>query len=197
MAVYARLSLSTSLSMNGAVGSILQPSRGQGWSFALPSALIGFILGCLAALGIYLLRHRIAAARDAVRDRVLHIRQRVSTGVEERYREQVIEAAERSHLLWRYAPLSDVYISRRFGVPQALPRDLRPPESEGESQRWHQMRLHDMLHPSPVTTEIAEAIKHHNKLAILGPSGSGRTTVLNHLMALFARQDAWRMSTLR
>jgi HEAT repeat protein len=56
------------------------------------------------------------------------------------------------------------------------------------------MRLHDMLHPSPVTTEIAEAIKQHNKLAFLGPVGSGRTTLLDHLTWVFARKDGWRMN---
>jgi HEAT repeat protein len=204
MAMFTRLLTSTVLALASAApqaarglpvaGLVYQPRDEPVWFFDPISALIGFVLGLLVGLGLYLLRHRIAAARDTIRDRLLHVRQRVSTGIEERYREQVIEAAEYSHLLKRYAALSDVYVRRRFVVAQALPRDLRPPESEAEGQRWHEMRLHDILHSSPVTIDLAEAVGQYNRLAFLGPLGSGRTTLLSYLTQLYARKDAWRLT---
>jgi len=170
------------------------PQQQTGWRFDLPSAIVGFVLGLLVGLGIYLLRHRITAARDAIRDRALHVRQRVSTGVEDRYREQVIETAERRHVLHRYTELSTLYVQRRLIVPDAVPADLRPPEDEAESGRWQEMRLHDVLHPSPVTVEIADALRQYKKLAILGPMGTGRTTLLDYLTQLYGRRAGWRLT---
>lgn len=173
--------------------SLLAP-RAQGWRFDLPSAVIGFILGVLAALGVYLMRHRIAAARDTVRDGAIHVQQRVSTGVEDRYREQMIERAERSHLLHRYASLSELHVDRRLIVPHAMPAALQPAEGEQESDRWQEMRLHDVLHPSPVTIDVREAIRGHRRLAFLGPMGSGRSTLIAYLTQLYARRVAWRLT---
>ena len=130
MAILTWLSISAVPSIAYALplGGRVQPSTvagwladsEPGWRFDLPSAAIGFALGMLVALSIYLVRHRIAAARDTMQSKVSHVQERITTGVEDRYREQIIKVAESSHLLKRYTVLSDLYVPCRFVVPQAL-----------------------------------------------------------------------------
>lgn len=176
------------------VMSFLLAPRQPGWRLDWPSLLIGFFLGLLLALAVYMLRTRIAAARDAVRNRAQRVQERLSGGVEEWYREQVTAVAESTHLLKRYASLADMYISRRLAVPYILPAALQPPEGAQDRAMWAQMRFYDLLHPSPSTVTLEKALEQHRKLAFLGPVGSGRTTMLAHLAQVFARRAGWELT---
>ena len=170
-------------------------ARGEpGWQFDLPSALVGFVLGLLCAWAVYRLRHRFAAARDTVQSRAEHVQERLSTGVEDRYREHVIEQAEKSHLLQRYASLSELYVHRRLIVPHTVPAASGSHESAQEAERWRSARLYDVFHPSPTTIDLTQAIRQHHKLAFLGPMGSGRTTLLAYLAQLYGRRAGWRLT---
>jgi HEAT repeat protein len=156
--------------------------------------VIGFVLGVLCSLALYLLRHRIQATVDSSRSRFSHMRERVSTGLEERYREQVIERAEHYHLLKDYAPLSELYQSPYLNVPQALPPRRVPSQGGEQGGRWKDVRLYDALHPLPTTVQLDEALRQHNCLAIAGPMGSGRTSLLAYLAQRYARGEGWRFT---
>ncbi len=162
------------------------------WRFDLISAGIGFALGALFSLIIYLMRHRLTGLIAGLVDRVRRLQERLATGIEDRYREYVIQTAERAHLLHRYTSLSQIYIERSFTLPYIVTR-TEIPEGE-EDEHWHQVRLHEILHPSPVAVGLDEILKQSNRPAILGKMGSGRTTILMHLARLFAARDGWRLT---
>jgi HEAT repeat protein/energy-coupling factor transporter ATP-binding protein EcfA2 len=163
------------------------------WQFDLISAAIGFVLGLLLALFIYLLRERIQSLRSALVTRVWGVREQISKGVADRYREQIVQMAEQAHLLMRYAPLSGVYVEPRLVVPHANPLSERLHEGGARDERWRLLCLHDILHRSVRWTDLASALRQHTRLAILGSTGSGRTTLLAHLAWMFAQGEGWRL----
>ena len=168
--------------------------REPAWRFDLSSALIGFVAGALVSLVLYLLRHRLAALRDSFSNRAAHLKDRLSTGVEDRYREQVVYIAEYTHLLKHYAPLSKVYVSPDLFVPPVtLPRAFGDEHEHGADQ-WRDEYLYDSLYPSPETVHIGDALKQSRRLAILGAMGSGRTTFLLYLAHQFALREGWRFT---
>jgi HEAT repeat protein len=164
------------------------------WQFDLLSGALGFGLGVLLLLVVYILRERIVAFRDGLVSRARHVREAFSKGVKDRYREQLVEMAENAHLLRRYAPLSEVYVEHRFVLPYADPFSNRPQPGERKDERWSQLCLHDTLHPPQVTIGLGEALQQCNRLAVLGPLGSGRTTLLAYMAQLFGRREGWRLT---
>lgn len=163
-----------------------------GWQFDILSAVIGFVLGALAALGIYLLRHRLAGLRDRLVGGVTHMRDRLSTGVADRYREYLIDKAEWAHLLRRNVSLAQVYVEPLFDL---LPPIVEPTHDDAQDvDSWREQRLYDLVYPRPQTVRFADALKQSNRLALLGPVGSGRTTALLHLGQQFAQREGWRLT---
>jgi len=174
----------------GGVGVTQAPDGGLAWA----ALAIGFMLGVLFSLVLYALRARIAAARDAVRDRIAHLRARLSRRGIDHYRDQIVELAERSHLLRRYGTLSELYVARRLLVPGAVPAALKRDGDEPDDGRWSGERTIDLMHPASVSVTLRDTIGQGKGLAILGASGSGRTTLLHHLALLYARGVGWRLS---
>ena len=172
------------------VGAAQVPDAGLAWA---PLA-IGFMLGVLFSLVLYALRARIAAARDAVRDRIARLRAGLSRRGIDHYRDQIVDLAERSHLLRRYGTLSELYVARRLVVPGAVPAALKRDGDEPDDGRWSGERTIDLMHPASVSVTLRDAIGQGKGLAILGASGSGRTTLLHHLALLYARGVGWRLS---
>ena len=164
------------------------------WHFDLLSAGIGFALGLAFSILVFSLWRHIAALWEAVLSRAIDLRARVSRGVRERYREQVVQTAERSHLLRRYASLSQVYVEPALIIPYASPLAERLQEEGPKDAWWREVALHDLWHCSQVTIDISSALKQSRGLAILGPMGSGRTTLLAHLALCFAQGDGWRLT---
>ncbi|MBN1937731.1 MAG: HEAT repeat domain-containing protein [Anaerolineae bacterium] len=163
-----------------------------GWQFDFLSAVIGFVLGVLAALAVYLLRHRLAALRERVIFGVMHARDRLSTGVADRYREYLIDKAEQSHLLRHDVPLSQVYVEPLFDLPP-FGAESTPGEAQ-DVDVWRDQRLHDLFYPRPKAIRFGDALKQSSQLAILGPVGSGRTTALLRIGQQFAQREGWRLT---
>jgi HEAT repeat protein len=164
-----------------------------GWQFDLYSALIGFGLGILASAVVFLIRHRVSALREKVTARGGQLRASLSKGSQQRYREQIAEMSERAHVLKRYAPLSEIYVEPRLAVP--LTRSTFPSmEDNQKNEEWRQEYMYDILHPSPETIGLGDALKQCTRLAILGPTGSGRTALLAYMAGIYARGEGWRFS---
>lgn len=173
--------------------AVLGPAQAQpGWKFDLVSAAVGFVLGALAALGIYLLRHRLVELRDRVRSGLSYARNRLSTGVADRYREYLIDKAQRSHLLRREVPLAQVFVEPLFDL---LPFDIElQPDETHDVDVWRDQRMYDLFHPRSQNVRLGDALKQSSRLALLGPVGSGRTTALLHLGQQFAQRKGWQLT---
>ncbi len=162
------------------------------WTFDWTSAAIGFVAGALAALIVYLLRHRLAALRERVISTITHLRNRVSMGAADRYREYIIDKAERGHLLRHLTPLSQVFVEPRFNLPPFSIESA--PDEDQDAKLWRQQRLYDLFYPRSRSIRFGNALKQSSRLAILGPVGSGRTTMLLHIGWQFARREGWQMT---
>jgi len=158
------------------------------------SLAIGFGLGLLVALVLYVLRDRMIAAWEGLRARTARLRARLSRRGIDRYRDQMIELAERGHLLHHYATLSEIYVPRRLTVPGAMPPALQRTEDDQDGGRWPAERMLDLMHPASVSVTLNEAMRQEKRLAILGTTGSGRTTLLSYMALLYARCVGWRLS---
>jgi HEAT repeat protein len=192
MATMAQVSMVTRIGV--AVTAATPVPQAAGGQLEWGSLIIGFMLGLLFSLVLYLLRDRIAAAWGGLRDRVARLRARLSRRGIDRYRDQIIELSERSHLLHRYGTLSELYVERRLLVPGIVPDVLKRAGDDPDDGRWSGERTVDVMHPTAVSVSLPEAIRQEKGLAILGASGSGRTTLLHHLALLYARGVGWRLT---
>ncbi len=166
-------------------------ARKQPWQWDWISAAVGFVVAALLALILYLLRDRIVRLRDAVVSRFSFVRDRLSTGVQDRYREYLDHLSEHAHLLKHHVPLSRVYVEPRLIVPPVASEGVL--SEEGHDAAWRSLRMYELLHPQQTTIRIGDALKQSRRLAVLGPVGSGRTTALLHLAGQFARREGWRL----
>jgi len=166
----------------------------DGWRFDLPSAVIGLLVGVGLAVAVYALRGRISAGRTAITTGATTVRRQLSKGVEERYRERLIRVAQSAHLLHRYLPLSDVYVPHRLVIPHANPLSERLHDAGAKDERWRQICLDDLLHHAQSTVELRDALAQSAHLAVLGPMGSGRSTLVAYLAWLFASREGWRLT---
>lgn len=190
MAIFAQLSM-VALAPTARREVIQPPASSQvEWR----SLLVGFGLGLLVALVLYVLRDRLVAAREGLRGRAARLRARLSRRGIDRYRDQMIALAERGHLLHHYATLSEIYVPRRLAVPAAVPPGLQRTEDDQEGGPWFAERMVDLMHRAALSVTLNEAMRQGKRLAILGMTGSGRTTLLHHVALLYARRVGWRLS---
>lgn len=135
----------------------------QGWRFDVVSFAIGLLVAWLLVGLAYRYRARVARFRGRVQDQARRFRQRLTADMATRYSESVVEVAQRTHLLGTLATLDQIYVEMQLHAPLAAATD----ETEGR-------------YLSPL-----QAIQASNRLAIIGQPGSGRTTLLNHLLLLY------------
>lgn len=191
MAIVAQLSTLALVHQGSRAGHLQPPASGQvEWR----SLIIGFGLGFLVALVLYVLRERMVAAWEGLRGRTARLRARFSRRGIDRYRDQMVELAERGHLLHHYAALSEIYVPRRLHVPGAMPPGLQRTEDDQENGPWFAERMVDLTHPAAVSVTLNEAMRQGKRLAILGTPGSGRSTLLNHMALLYAQSVGWRLT---
>ncbi len=145
-----------------------------GWHFDPLSALIGAAVA-LALVGLgYSFREPLLRGWEETRAAFRRALGRITAGVEERYREQVIVWAQRAHALAAIGPLD------AFFLP---PRLLPPPPHPDPGQE------------EPLAREaipLGIALKGHPCLLLTGPLASGRTTLLAYLALTHARREAVR-----
>jgi HEAT repeat protein len=192
MAIMAQLSM-VALAFLSTTAGVTDPPPADG-QLEWRSLAVGFGLGLLVALVLWVLRDRMVAASEALRARTARLRARLSRRGIDRYRNQMIELAERGHLLHHHATLSEIYVPRRLLVPGAVPPALQRAEDDQDGGSWSAERMVELMHPASVSVTLKEAMRQQKRLAILGTTGSGRTTLLHHMALLYARRVGWRLS---
>jgi len=138
----------------------------DGWNFDLTSFLIGFVSALLLVGLAYRYRATLARYRSQITDRVGRLRRWFTASMAARYSSAAIESAQKLHLFGSVATLDKIYVKRHLRAPLAAHTEDAPPL---------------LLSPS-------QAVKMGQPLLIIGPSGSGRTTLLNHLLLTQASQ---------
>jgi len=147
---------------------------------------LSFLLGFLAACALFALAYRLRARLFALRDRFLEsftgLRERLASGADQRYRQDVIAVWQTAHLAGSLVALDDILIAPRFWADESpyepnqnpdhdinrlIPATLDYPELPGVYQAaFHTPR------------DLARAPGH---IAILGKPGMGKTLALIHL----------------
>jgi HEAT repeat protein/energy-coupling factor transporter ATP-binding protein EcfA2 len=134
------------------------------WRFDLISFAFGFLLAFLLMGLAYRDSTRIARYWNRARENANRLRQQFTANMAARYSASAIETAQTMHLLGRLASLDAIYVETRLHALLASAGDDSQPPSL-----------------SPL-----QAIRANEQLALIGPPGSGRTTLLNHLLLLQA-----------
>ena len=150
---------------------------GQVWQFDLTSALIGAGLSAAVAVMLYLLRAEIGRMVQSARERVAHLRERLTMGAQQRYLEWVMGRVAALHVLRdaQAAALSELYLAPEFITP--------PPHPTVSAQP---------IAPPPPTAPLATAMKATQRLVVTGIPGSGRSALLAHIARVFAQDHTQR-----
>lgn len=144
----------------------------QAWQFDVWSALIGAVITLLLMGLAYRFRKDLRRGWKAVTSPLAQLQDALETGIEERYRADLVEWAASQHALAQVTALDELFVEARLLCPPPLPKSAAEAE---------------IL--SPHTLPLSRILGGHSQLAILGPPGSGRTTLLTHLASVCARLD--------
>ena len=147
------------------------PQTQAAWRFDAPSFFVGVIAAFLLVGLIFLFRHPLRDGLRVMRARLVDLRERLTAGAERHYLDALADRLVELHLAESSAPFEDLYLPPRFDPPHPRP-SLHAAARE----------------PRPVS--IAQALAATTQLAIVGASGSGRTSLLVYLARLFATRDA-------
>lgn len=141
------------------------------WQFDPYSALLGAALA-LALVGLaYTLRGPLVQAWQQVRAALSRLSGQAMAGAEERYRRAVANWAQQAHALARLGPLEQFFVP-----PELIPP---PPHPDPETDT--------LAIPSPLP--LGTALRGHRRLLLIGPPGSGRSTLLAYLALAHARRQ--------
>jgi HEAT repeat protein len=150
--------------------------------FGFLSALIGFIAGVLATIGVGRLRQPVRDGWEHMRERLQGARRWVSSGVESRYRHETAEFVQGCHLGKDAARLDEIFVPTAFVAP--------PPEPGAQSGQvlpepqmpylWPELAA--LLATAPSNSlPIGSAVLATDRLAVLAPPGGGKSTLLAYL----------------
>ncbi len=153
-------SSSVDSSCAGRAISIVLQEPNAGWSFDPVSFCVGLVVAFLLIGLAYRFRGHFARLWNRINENAKRLRERLTASMSARYSVNAIESAQTMHLFGSLASLDDIYVETRLDVPLASPL--------GTFER-------PSLSPQ-------QAIRAGNRLVILGRPGSGRTTMLNHLL---------------
>jgi HEAT repeat protein len=135
-----------------------------GWRFDPVSFAIGCVVAFLLVGLVY--RYRIQFARhwEQIKNKADQARQRLTANTAARYSASAIETAQGMHLLGGLASLDQIYVETHLYAPLAS----------------------DVNETGLVSLSPRQATQAGDRLVVIGQPGSGRTTLLNHLLLLQA-----------
>jgi HEAT repeat protein len=140
-----------------------QSSRAN-WRFDLVSFAIGCVVALLLVGLIYRYRIQLAHYWGQIKNKADQARQRLTANTAARYSVSAIETAQSMHLLGALASLDQIYVETQLYAPLAT----------------------NVNEAGSVSLSPRQATQASNRLVIIGQPGSGRTTLLNHLLLLQA-----------
>ncbi|TET54365.1 MAG: hypothetical protein E3J64_02045, partial [Anaerolineales bacterium] len=136
------------------------------WGFDPLSAIIGAGIAVLLFGLVRVLRQAIAALWESIAERAKRARGRLSASGEDRYLQRVAQWANFTTVDPDLAPLHAVFVEPELLTPVRLPTALSEVEPDSEPHRG---------------IRIEAIMAGHDRLAILGPAGAGRTSLLAYL----------------
>jgi HEAT repeat protein len=142
-----------------------QAARG-GWRFDLISFALGFVAALLLAWLVYRYREQITQYQDQLKEQVNQLRQRLTAGMAARYSREVIEIAQTAHLWGALAALDQIYVEPQLHAPLARLKDETASYQVEAQARY----------------PVDQFVEASDRLVIIGQPGSGRTTLLHHLL---------------
>ncbi len=152
---------------------------------------LGFGVAALIGGLLFFVRGAIGRGREAVLDALRGLRDRLTSGTERNWREDVFRDAQTQHLAGSIFPLNDILLTPRCFVPD-LPIDPeRPPEDEDLNTAipilpdWPDLAA---VFRAP-TLDIARTLTSGDHIVLLGGPGAGKTTALAHLASRAAQSD--------
>ena len=160
-------------------------------SLDLVSFWLGLFIAGLLAFLFYRYRRRLGGWRQSAAQRLSRLREALTSGAEQTWREDVLRYAQTTHLAGSLFSLDDILLPPRLLVP-ATPYDptAPPPDLDINSAipvmpEWPDLAaIYQMPGLSP-----AEALAGGGHLLILGGPGTGKTTLLAHLATRLAQGD--------
>jgi HEAT repeat protein len=153
---------------------------------------VGFAAAALLALLLYRSRDNLIAARQAALARVRRVVDKLTSGTERWFREEVLQAAQTQHVAGALFALDDVLLPPRVLAP-APPFDPNDPPLETDINAIIPIipDLADLAATYRASRlSVEEALAGGGHLLILGEPGTGKSTLLAHLASRAARSDA-------
>src|SRR5450756_887164 len=140
--------------------------------FDFASFLIGVIIGCAISVVLYIQRKTVARLWQSFRAWLRRVRDSITANIANRYQAALRVQLDQLSVPHAQADFDALYIDRFFDQPPARPT-LNPI---------------DPASLTPIT--LSAAVRSSTRLAILGESGSGRTTLLIKLARVLSDQQA-------
>ncbi|GAB4476455.1 MAG: hypothetical protein Kow00124_18550 [Anaerolineae bacterium] len=164
------------------------------------SLIVGAVVAAALAVLIYTQRERIRSLRMRAKHQVQAARERASRSQEQRYRDSVIEIANRLHVAGHLVPLEEVAVMPScFTLPAPFnPIESDPDQPDQTAQEEHDNPL-NLIPRIPDWPQILAAyhlpgiplrrlLRGESSIALLGQPGSGRSVALSLMAILLARQ---------
>lgn len=155
---------------------------GGRWRLDLWSALVGSVLTIVGLVVLALLRRPAVGFFRGLQRRARNMHRRLASGVEGRYREEVIQAFQNQHLGAGAASLDQIFVSPRFLKPlpepdhvqgNILPRTQLP-------YLWPELAARVAIEP-PATMTLGQLVGSVQRAAVIGSAGGGKSTALAYL----------------
>lgn len=153
---------------------------------------IGFLVATLLWYFLRNLRGYWPRFREYLKERSEAIKQRNSSGLEDRLRKEVLRKAQSMHLAWMLSPLDELLVEPRLLAPppRIEPGGMLPPEeilsyAVSYLPDWPELPARSR----ETTVSLVEAVQTNIPIAVVGHPGSGKTVALAHLASLIARRD--------
>jgi HEAT repeat protein len=135
-----------------------------------------FIIGAIVAFAIsfvaYRRREELSVVWEKIRARFETLKNQLTAGVEQRYSKALLAHCDQLALTMEQAAFDAIYVAQKLDPPPARPT-LNPIDPESRK-------------PVP----IAVGLRSTQRLAVLGQSGTGRTTLLSHLARVHLDKQA-------
>ncbi len=152
---------------------------------------LGFAVAAALAYLLYRFRHIFAEARQGLGYRLRGLREVLTSGFERQFRDDVLRYAQTAHLAGALFALDEILLPPRvWPLPPAFDPTAPPPDLDLNSAipvlpDWPGLAA---LYGAP-SLSVAEALAGGSHLLVLGPPGTGKTTLLAHLASRVAQGD--------
>jgi HEAT repeat protein len=152
---------------------------------------LGFAVAMLIAWALYASRRHLQGIRDSIGGALRRLADRLTSGTERNWRDDVHRYAQTLHLAGGLFPLDDILIPPRFFAPDPPIDPARPPADDDLNTvipifpDWPDLAA---IYRAP-TISLEQAFVEDKPVVVLGGPGTGKTVTLAHLASRAALGD--------